>query len=167
MRETETAPDATAMARALKGARSALIEAVRRGVSEREVSGRGTASAGGDGFALRAAHAQVFECLDPDGSRLGTLAERAQMTHQAMGEMVAELVAHGYLERVPDPVDRRARLIRPTARGRAELARAADQLRLLRDRWQAELDGRGLTVGQVVGALETFIRICEDGAHTT
>jgi DNA-binding MarR family transcriptional regulator len=77
-----------------------------------------------------------------------------------MGELVDELTRHGFLERVPDPADGRARLIRPTARGRAELARAADQLRLLHDRWQHEL--RDVTVAQVVEALQTFIRICAE-----
>ncbi len=41
--------------------------------------------------------------------------------------MVDELEALGYVERRPDPVDRRAKLIRPTERGRAELA-AADKI---------------------------------------
>lgn len=140
--------EVAAMARAVKGARGALIDAVR------------AASHAGEGSVLRAAHTQVFEGLDPEGTRLTTLAERAQMSHQAMGEMVDELVSHGYLERVPDPADGRARLIRPTARGRAELARAADQLRLLYERWQRELGG--ITVAQVVTALETLIRLCEE-----
>lgn len=136
------------MARAVKQARGALVEAVRATMHT------------GEGSVLRAAHTQVFEGLDPDGTRLTTLAERAQMSHQAMGELVDELVRHGYLERVPDPADRRARLIRPTELKRAELARATGQLQLLHDRWQSELDG--ITVAQVVQALETFIRICEE-----
>jgi DNA-binding MarR family transcriptional regulator len=139
---------ATAMARTVKQARVALIDAVRGALNNDR------------GSVLRSAHAQVFESLDPGGTRLTTLADRAQMSHQAMGELVAELVHHGYLERVPDPVDRRARLIRPTARGRAELARAAAQLRVLHERWQRELNG--LTVAQVVQALDTLIRICEE-----
>lgn len=131
------------MARAVKGARDALIESVRRGPGS-EV--------------LRASHTQVFECIDATGTRLTTLAERARMSHQAMGEMVEELIRHGYLERVPDPADGRARLIRPTDRGRAELTRAAGELRRLHDRWQREL--HGLTVAQVVDALQTLIRVC-------
>jgi DNA-binding MarR family transcriptional regulator len=144
--------EVVAMARAVKRVRGALIDAVRSGPRD---EGRP---------ALRAAHTQVFENLDPDGTRLTTLAERAQMSHQAMGEMVDALVRHGYLERVPDPADRRARLIRRTARGDDELAHAIGRLHLLYDRWQGELDG--ITVAQVVAALETFIEICEhtDGA---
>jgi DNA-binding MarR family transcriptional regulator len=139
-----------AMAHAVKQARGALIEAVTMALAD------------GEEPVLRAAHTQVFESLDPEGTRLTTLAERAQMSHQAMGEMVDELVRHGYLERLPDPADRRARLIRPSARGRAVLGRAAGQLRLLHDRWDSELDG--ISVAQVVQALGTLIRICAESA---
>ena len=138
------------MARAVKRGRDALIEAVRRGLH------------GGGNTVLRAPHAQVFECLDPQGTRLTVLAERARMSHQAMGEMVDELIHHGFLERVPDPADGRARLIRPTARGRSELVRAGTELKRLHDRWQAEL--QDITVGQVVAALQTLIAICESDA---
>lgn len=41
--------------------------------------------------------------------------------------MVDELEALGYVERTPDPVDRRAKLVRPTERGRAQMA-AADKI---------------------------------------
>jgi MarR family transcriptional regulator, temperature-dependent positive regulator of motility len=137
--------EVTAMAQAVKRAREALIEGVRRGLAS-------------DG--LRGVHTQVFEHLDPGGTRLTTLAERARMSHQAMGEMVDELIRHRYLERVPDPADGRARLIRPTARGRAELIRAAGELRRLHDRWQSEL--QDVTVAQVVAALRTLIRVCAE-----
>jgi len=39
-----------------------------------------------------------------------------------MAQLVAHLEAHGYVERVPDPADRRAKLVRTTARGRAVFA---------------------------------------------
>jgi DNA-binding MarR family transcriptional regulator len=34
-----------------------------------------------------------------------------------MAQLVAHLEAHGYVERVPDPADGRAKLVRATARG--------------------------------------------------
>jgi DNA-binding MarR family transcriptional regulator len=145
MCQAASVDEVTAMARAVKRARDALIEGVRRGL---------------DSGSLRGVHTQVFEHLDPAGTRLTTLAGRARMSHQAMGEMVDELIRHRYLERVPDPADGRARLIRPTTRGRAELARAAGELRRLHDRWQSEL--ADVTVQQVVAALETLIRICDE-----
>ena len=68
---------------------------------------------------IRVAHGNVFQFLDDEGTRVSVLAERAQMTKQSMGELVAHLEAHGYVERVPDPSDGRAKLVRPTASGQA------------------------------------------------
>lgn len=140
--------EVTAMARAVKRAGNALVEAVRMTANP------------GNGPALRTAHAQVFEHLDAGGTRITALAERARMTHQAMGELVADLEQAGLLERVADPADRRARLVRPTAAGHAVLARAGDRLRVLHDRWARELEG--VSVAQVVRALDILARICEE-----
>ena len=46
---------------------------------------------------------------------MSELARRAQITKQSMSELVAHLERHGYVERVPDPDDRRAKLVRATA----------------------------------------------------
>src|SRR5579859_3907403 len=62
------------------------------------------------GFAgLTPAHSAVFENLDPGGTRLTELAARARITHQSMSELISVLQQRGYLERRPDPGDRRAR----------------------------------------------------------
>jgi DNA-binding MarR family transcriptional regulator len=68
--------------------------------------------------AVRPVHSAVFQYLDDTGTTVSLLAERAQMTKQAMAELVAHLEAHGYVVREPDPRDRRAKLVLPTARGR-------------------------------------------------
>ena len=49
---------------------------------------------------------------------MSVLADRARMTKQSMTELVAHLERHGYVERVPDPADGRAKLVRATGRGR-------------------------------------------------
>ncbi|MDA3646906.1 MarR family transcriptional regulator [Saccharopolyspora indica] len=67
---------------------------------------------------LRPAHYAVFRYLDPAGSKVTALAEAAGMTQQSMGELVAHLEQHGYVERKVDPRDRRVRLVVPTERGR-------------------------------------------------
>ena len=72
--------------------------------------------------AVRSAHSAVFQYLDDTGTTVSLLAERAQMTKQAMAELVHHLEAHGYLIRVPDPTDRRAKLVLPTDRGNEVLA---------------------------------------------
>jgi DNA-binding MarR family transcriptional regulator len=67
---------------------------------------------------IREGHGCVFGFIDVEhGSRLTDLAERAGLTKQAVGEAVAELEKLGYLERVPDPNDGRAKIIKLTPRG--------------------------------------------------
>lgn len=75
---------------------------------------------------VRPAHAAVFQYLDDTGTTVSLLAERAKMTKQAMAELVQHLEAHGYVERVPDPTDRRAKLVQPTERGREVIAVAQE-----------------------------------------
>lgn len=88
---------------------------------------------------VRAAHGPVFQFLDDDGTRVGVLAQRAQMTKQSMAELVAHLERHGYLERVPDPQDRRARLVRTTPKGRAVYALAHAAGDEIFERWTERL----------------------------
>jgi DNA-binding MarR family transcriptional regulator len=76
----------------------------------------------GAGYPQKPSHSAVFAQIDPAGSRLTDLARRAAMTPQAMGQLVDELEELGYVERRPDPADRRAKLIRLTAHGRACVA---------------------------------------------
>jgi DNA-binding MarR family transcriptional regulator len=71
---------------------------------------------------VRPAHGAVFQYLDDTGTTVSVLAERAQMTKQAMAELVQHLESHGYLTRVPDPDDRRAKLVLPTERGHEVIA---------------------------------------------
>ena len=93
---------------------------------------------------VRPAHGNVFGFLDDAGTRLGVLAERAQVTRQSMAELVAHLERHGLVELVPDPGDRRARLVRPTDRGRAVHAEARAFMAEVESRWTAALGARGL-----------------------
>ena len=72
----------------------------------------------GAGFPQKPAHSAVFAQIGPEGSRLTELARGANMSPQAMGELVDELEELGYVVRRPDPTDRRAKLIVLTARGR-------------------------------------------------
>lgn len=77
--------------------------------------------------AVRPAHAAVFQYLDDTGTTVSLLAERARMTKQAMAELVRHLETHDYVRRVPDPADKRAKLVLPTARG-AEVVEIAQSL---------------------------------------
>ena len=57
--------------------------------------------------------------IDPEGTRVSVLAERAQVAKQTATALVDKLERAGYVERVPDPTDGRARLVRMTSRGQA------------------------------------------------
>ena len=88
--------------------------------------------------AVRGPHGLVLQYLDDAGTRASVLAERAQITKQSMAELIAHLERHGYVERVPDPADGRARLVRATDQGRAVFAIAREVVAEI----DAELDAR-------------------------
>jgi DNA-binding MarR family transcriptional regulator len=88
---------------------------------------------------VRVAHGNVFQFLDDDGTRVSVLAQRAQMTKQSMGELVAHLEAHGYVERVPDPSDGRAKLVRATPSGQAVYPLAGAAIAEVEQRWAGRI----------------------------
>jgi DNA-binding MarR family transcriptional regulator len=66
---------------------------------------------------LRARHYRLLSFVPDDGIRLTRVAEASGLTKQALAQALAPLQAGGYLEVVPDPADRRARIVRRTDRG--------------------------------------------------
>ncbi len=52
-----------------------------------------------------------------------------------MGYLVDDLEAHGYVERVPDPADRRAKIVRLTARGREVDETVREVIRHIEAQW--------------------------------
>lgn len=62
------------------------------------------------------AQARVAMRIGPGGTRISELAEQARVTKQTAGFLVEQLEAAGYVEKVPDPTDGRARLVRLTSR---------------------------------------------------
>jgi DNA-binding MarR family transcriptional regulator len=91
---------------------------------------------------LRVSHGCVFGNIDPDGTRLTELAQRARMTKQSVGEVTSDLEQRGYVERVPDPSDGRAKIIRLTERGRAAQALGVGLIDEIEQEW-AERFGAG------------------------
>jgi DNA-binding MarR family transcriptional regulator len=71
------------------------------------------------------AQARVAARIGPQGTRVSDLAEQARVTKQSAAFLVEQLEAAGYVERVRDPTDGRARLVRLTTRAR-RVAEAAD-----------------------------------------
>ena len=91
---------------------------------------------------IRPAHQSVFQFIEPTGTRVTVLAERAQMTKQSMAELVAHLESHGYVERVPDPSDGRAKLVRLTDRGRETVPIALEAIRAVAADWRGAIGDR-------------------------
>ena len=103
---------------------NALLRTAYNAVSARIFA---AVKAGRDFDDLRPAHGNAMEQLElEDGLRLTEMAARAGITLQSMGELVDDLEAKDYLERRPDPKDRRAKRIHLTKRGRTN-ARIAKQ----------------------------------------
>jgi MarR family transcriptional regulator, temperature-dependent positive regulator of motility len=80
---------------------------------------------------LRTAHTALFPHIDFAGVRLTELARRVGVTKQATAQLVDELEAWEMVERVPDPGDGRAKLIRFSKRGHAALLHGLAVLRNL------------------------------------
>ncbi len=85
------------------------------------------------------AQARVFQRIAPGGSRLTDLAEQAQITKQSAGFLVDQLERAGYVERVADPSDARARLVRVAARGAEAIPLAAAAVAEVEAEWAAHL----------------------------
>lgn len=66
---------------------------------------------------IGAAHIHITRHLPLQGARLGTLADMAGMSKQAMSDLVNQCEAWGLVAREPDPLDARARRVVYTAQG--------------------------------------------------
>jgi DNA-binding MarR family transcriptional regulator len=97
----------------------------------------------GAGFPQKPSHSAVFAQITMEGSRLTDLARGANITPQAMGELVDELEELGYVERRPDPTDRRAKLIMLTERGKACIAAGISTIEGIEERITETLGERG------------------------
>jgi DNA-binding MarR family transcriptional regulator len=78
--------------------------------------------------------ARLMAQIDPDGTRVVTLAARARIAKQSAAFLVDQLERAGYVVRVADPRDGRAKLVRLTPHARAigdaadaEVARAIEE----------------------------------------
>ena len=67
---------------------------------------------------LSAAHVALWRYPGLEGVRPSQLADRVGITKQSVNDLLGHLEGHGYLLRVPDSVDGRARVIQLTAKGR-------------------------------------------------
>ena len=92
----------------------AMLRVVWQWVRDRMYAG--VVAAGYDD--LNAAHVGLWRYPGLDGLRPSQLAEHVGITKQSVNELLGHLERHGYLKRVPDAADGRARVIRLTSKGR-------------------------------------------------
>lgn len=109
------------------------------------------------------AHHPIFENIDPKGTRLTDLGARTGLTHQSIGELIDGLERRGYVERVPDPSDGRARLVRLTAKGRGAVRTAIREIDAIEAKWLKRWRRSGLT-GDLREALEAGLQDEDDNA---
>jgi DNA-binding MarR family transcriptional regulator len=105
------------------------------------------------------AQARVFQRIGPAGTRVTELAEAAQVTKQTAGFLVDQLESLGYVRRVADPTDRRARLVTFAPRGRRAVQAAARTVEAVEQEWQAHLGPR--RSAQLRAALESLREITD------
>ncbi len=114
---------------------------------------------------LRPAHLTVFQHIEADtGSRLTDLAELALMTKQSMGYLVDYLEEHGYVARVPDPADGRARLVRLTDRGLEVMSLARQIVQGIEAEWARMVGKRRMD--QLLQILQALVVRLEEAPAT-
>jgi|SRR5271165_3674196 len=98
--------------------RSPYVGAMLRGVWQwvRDQLYEGVVASGFDD--LNPAHVGLWRYPGLDGVRPSQLADWVGITKQSVNDLIGHLEGHGYLLRVPDSADGRARVIRLTSKGR-------------------------------------------------
>ncbi|WP_156686119.1 MarR family winged helix-turn-helix transcriptional regulator [Mycobacterium sp. Marseille-P9652] len=93
---------------------------------------------------IRPAQAVALVPLARGGMHASDLADHLNVSRQAVAQGVAALERHGYVVRVPDPADARARIIELTPRGRQALRVMRSNATTLENRWNEVLGERRL-----------------------
>jgi len=118
----------------------ALLRLAHQSVVRRVLGGLAEAGVGD----VQAAHFAPLQALwdCPEGLRVTELAGKTKMTKQSMGELVEHLALRGYVERVPEPEDRRACRIRMTPLGRRLSRRARRIVHDVEASWSRRVGAR-------------------------
>ncbi len=108
---------------------------------------------------LKPAHNALFAIMGAEGERASSLAERAGVTRQSMGEVIRDLVGLGILEMVPDPQDARAKVVRYTEEGTRFTDEGLRHLRSLEERFTEEF---GADYEAARAVLERVVTVLEE-----
>ena len=118
------------------------------------------AAAGLDG--IRPAQAVALVPLAAGGLHASDLADRLKVSRQAVAQGIASLERHGYVTRLTDPGDARARFIELTPRGRQALRVMRSNAVALEKRWAEVLGPRRL--GELRETLQMLLSSEADAA---
>ena len=88
------------------------------------------------------AQSRLLMGIDENGTRISVLADRAQVAKQTATALVDRLETAGYVERVPDATDGRARLVRLTPRAKEAIPIARAEEQRIEEEWEAHLGTR-------------------------
>lgn len=94
----------------------------------------------------------VLVHIDTEGTRIGVIAARMHVTRQAASQAVQAIERHGFLERIGDPEDRRATIVRHTERGRSVLVTAIEVMLAI------EVEYAGILGAEGFGRLRDLLR---------
>lgn len=112
---------------------------------------------------LSAAHVGVFRYPGLDGQRPSELAEQLRITRQSVNDLVGHLERCGYITREDDPTDRRARVVRLTAKGQRLQNTITDEARAAEQRMAEWLGPRRYSqLREALAALDVFIHTDHD-----
>lgn len=120
------------------------------------VKRRMEAEVAGEPHHLRGSHLRLLSLTPHEGMRPTELAGRVGMTKQSLGEFVATMQEAGFLHVDPDPGDRRARIVRPTEKGKRLQRRIHEILAEVEQEWARAVGVRNwATFRRVLAQLAT------------
>lgn len=82
--------------------------------------------------------------LDTEGTRISALARRMGTSRQAASQLLQQIETRGYVERIPDPSDKRAVIARHTPNGRRLLKAAIEIMLAIEAEYAGTLNQDGL-----------------------
>jgi DNA-binding MarR family transcriptional regulator len=123
-------PGTTNFGTLLRDPALAINELVSEGLAERGFAG------------FRPAHGTIGQHISDRGSRVTELARLAQITKPSVVYLVNDLERLGYVERIRDPNDGRAKLVRLTPRGAKAQAVARELIAQIERDWAGMLGHR-------------------------
>lgn len=109
---------------------------------------------------LTLVHTALISNLDIQGTQISTIAERAGMSKQAMGQIAKELEEQGYITRIPDPNDKRGVLLKFTENG-LELLQDAYHIKTEIEAEFAEILG----VDEMTNLRDLLSKLIENAPH--